>query len=309
MKRLGKIVKVPLRDIWENEARDFTPWLAKQENLDLLSEELGLKLMEAETEVSVGSFNCDIRCQLESSDRIVVIENQIDDSNHEHLGKSIVYASGIDASIIIWIVKNARPEHASAIEWLNEHSDSNVGFFLVEIHAIKIGDSDPAPQFEIIEKPNEYAKIIKGSGGDRDKTRSQLARYDFWSQMNQYIYNNSLKLKTRKPGYDHWYDFSIGSSKYFLQVVLRDKQGSVGVGLNIWNDAEKIIFDEFAKHKNAVENILGELEWNRKNGQKSSWVGCIIEGFSYDNRNNWQDVFEQVTSKISTFQKEFKKYL
>jgi len=127
----------------------------------MLSEIIGIKLIEPKCEVQVGNYQCDITCKVESDDRLVVIENQIEDSNHDHLGKSIVYASGINASIIVWIVKNARLEHISAIEWLNENTDSKIGFFLIEIEAIKIGESLPAPQFRIKAQPNDYAKSVK----------------------------------------------------------------------------------------------------------------------------------------------------
>ncbi len=161
--KLGKIEEVPLRKIWKNEARDFTPWLADQENLDTLGDVLGLGLVEAEQETKVGNFSADIHCKIENDNRTVIIENQIESSNHDHLGKTIVYASGVNASVVVWIVKNARPEHVSAVEWLNEHTDSDIGFFLVEIHAIKIGDSDPAPQFNVVTQPNEYMKAVKNN--------------------------------------------------------------------------------------------------------------------------------------------------
>lgn len=305
--RLGKIEEVALRHIWANEARDFTPWLADQENLDYLGEILGLSLVEAEQEVSVGSFSADIHCKIENDNRTVIIENQIEDSNHDHLGKTIVYASGVDASVVIWIVKNARPEHVSAVEWLNEHTDSDIGFFLVEIHAIKIGESQPAPQFNIVTQPNEYMKSVKSSI-DKELTRSQLGRYEFWSQMNTYIEESNTKLGVRKPSYDHWRDFKLGSSKYHLTVNLLDVERKIRVAL--WISEGKDIFDKLYVNKDAIELAYGsELEWDRKDLQKAAWVADYIPGFSYDDQTNWRQLQEKAIAKVLDFRRALKPYL
>ncbi|MBI1857272.1 DUF4268 domain-containing protein [Candidatus Saccharibacteria bacterium] len=305
--KLGKIEDVALRNIWINEARDFTPWLAVQENLDYLGEILGLNLVEAEQEVSVGSFSADIHCKIENDNRTVIIENQIESSNHDHLGKTIVYASGVDASVIVWIVKNARPEHVSAVEWLNDHTDSDIGFFLVEIHAIKIGNSDPAPQFKIIAQPNEYMKSVK-TGSDKELTRSQLGRYEFWTQLNTYIEESGVKLAARKPNYDHWYDFKLGSSKYHMTVNLLDGENKIRVALWISNDKE--IFDGLYANKEAIESAYGtNLEWDRKDLQKASWVADYITGFSYDDQTNWLELQKSIINKVLDFQKALKPYL
>ena len=305
--KLGKIEEVALRRIWPNEARDFTPWLAKQENLDDLGDLLGLSLVEAEQEVSVGSFSADIHCKIENDNRTVVIENQIESSNHDHLGKTIVYASGVDASIVIWIVKNARPEHVSAVEWLNEHTDSDIGFFLIEIHAIRIGDSDPAPQFNIVAQPNEYMKSVK-SGDDKQLTRSQLGRYEFWTQLNTFIEENDIALGLRKPNYDHWRDFKLGSSKYHLTVNLLDGESKIRIAL--WINEGKEIFDNLYANKGSIETSYGSiLEWDRKDLQKASWIADYIDGFSYDDQSNWRELQEKITSKILDLKHSLQPYL
>lgn len=305
--KLGKIEEVALRTIWPNEAYDFTPWLAHQNNLDNLGDVLGLSLIEPEQEVSVGSFSADIHCKIENDNRTVIIENQIESSNHDHLGKTIVYASGVNASVVIWIVKNARPEHVSAVEWLNDHTDSDIGFFLVEIHAIRIGDSNPAPQFKIIAQPNEYMKSVK-TGVDKELTRSQLGRYDFWTQMNKYIEDSSASLATRKPSYDHWYDFKLGSSKYHLTVNLLDNEKKIRVAL--WISEGKELFDKLYDNKTIIELAYGKkLEWDRKDAQKASWIADYISGFSFDDRSNWPQLQEKVITKVLDFRSTFKSHL
>ena len=306
--KLGKIEMVPLREIWKNEEKDFSPWLIQKNNLDLLSEAVGLDLIEPELEVQVGNFKCDITCKIESDDRIVIIENQIELSNHDHLGKLIVYASGVEASVIIWIVKNARSEHIKAIEWLNNRTDNKANFLLIEIELIKIGDSLPAPLFKIIASPNDYAKSVKIKN---ELTRAQLGRYNFWTKMNEYFGDNKISLKTRKPSYDHWYNFSVGNSNYFLSVHLVDYDNKIRV---LWsgNNPDKYHYDKLNEYKTEINNkfsSLGTLEWDRKDNVITSWISIYISNFSFDNTDNWDILFQAIIERIITFQEVVKQYL
>ncbi|MDI3537618.1 MAG: hypothetical protein PWP30_2100 [Eubacteriaceae bacterium] len=132
--QLGKIEKIDdLRCIWPHEAYDFSQWLAQDENLQLLSDTIGIDIVLEEIESSVGDFNVDLYAYEEGTKRKIIIENQLENTDHNHLGKIITYASGKEAEVIIWIVKRARDEHKNAIEWLNQHTDENIGFFLLEI--------------------------------------------------------------------------------------------------------------------------------------------------------------------------------
>ena len=143
---LGKLEKITnLREVWKNEATDFTKWLAKENNIKLLSEELGFNITVDETEASTGRYNVDIKAHEEETDKTIIIENQLEMTNHDHLGKVIVYSAGFDADIQIWIVKDVRDEHKQAVDWLNEHSDEHINIFLVQIELWKIGDSLIAP--------------------------------------------------------------------------------------------------------------------------------------------------------------------
>ena len=160
---LGKLKKVDLKNEWKHEAYDFSKWLAQQENLDMLSDEIGIGIQLIEREASVGKFNVDILAQEENSERKIIIENQLETTDHGHLGKIITYAAGYDAEIIIWIVKDVRDEHKKAIEWLNEHTDEKPNFFAIKMELWQIGDSPYAPKFQIISKPNDWAKTIKKS--------------------------------------------------------------------------------------------------------------------------------------------------
>ena len=170
MIKLGKLKEIKdLREAWPHEAHDFTPWLA--ENIDILGETLGVDISIEETESPVGGFNVDIFATDADTGRKIIIENQLEETDHDHLGKLITYASGKSASLVIWLVKKAREEHRSAIEWLNNHTDEDIGFILCQIKLLRINDSDIAPMFEIIEQPNNWAKEMKKPVGARQVTK------------------------------------------------------------------------------------------------------------------------------------------
>ena len=158
--KLGKLQEIDIKKVWQHEQYDFSQWLANEENIQELGNTLNLSLTDVETEKFVGKYRCDILCKDEITGKVVLIENQLEPTDHDHLGKIITYASGLDASVVVWIVSSARQEHASAIEWLNKHTDDDLAFFLIEVHAYKIGNSEPAPQFKIIEQPNDFVKTV-----------------------------------------------------------------------------------------------------------------------------------------------------
>ena len=169
MINLGTLEEIKdLREVWSHEAHDFTPWWAK--NIPILGDEVGIDISIEETESSVGDFNVDIFATDADTGKKIIIENQLEETDHDHLGKLITYASGKSADLVIWLVRKARPEHRAAIEWLNNHTDEGVGFILCEIKVFRIGNSEPAPKFEIIEQPNNWVKEMKKPSGTNKRT-------------------------------------------------------------------------------------------------------------------------------------------
>ena len=202
---LGFLEEVNVRELWKHEQYDFSNWLAKEKSMELLGDVLGLTLTDVDKEVYVGSYRCDLVAKDEATGIKVIIENQLEASNHDHLGKLITYASGLDASVIVWIVTQAREEHRSAIEWLNNNTNENLSFFLLELHAYKIGNSLPAPKFETIEKPNGFIKSSKGNAGSGDtaKGEAEAQRLEFWTQFNEVLVANGKPFNLRKATTDH----------------------------------------------------------------------------------------------------------
>lgn len=190
-----------MRKIWSNEARDFTVWLAQNENLTMLGETVGIDIDLEERESPVGSFSVDLFATEEGTGRKIIIENQLEDTNHDHLGKIITYAAGKEASVIIWIVKRARDEHRQAVEWPNQHTDENIGFFLLEIELWKINGSVPTPRFNIVEWSNDWAKAIKASEGLLGTKKTNLG---YWEAFKKYAFNKAeFKKYLLKERYIH----------------------------------------------------------------------------------------------------------
>jgi hypothetical protein len=259
-KLLSKLNKVSLRDVWGHEAIDFTYWLAQSENLDALSEEIGVDIKLVKTEASVGKFSVDILAEEEASGRIIIIENQLEDTNHDHLGKIITYASGYDAEIIIWIVKDVRDEHQKAIEWLNEHTDEDISFFLIKIELWQIEGSNPAPKFEIMVSPNEWAKAIKTSPSNGELTDTKLQQLEFWNKFKNYVRENDTRIRLKTPRPQHWYDVSMGSSDGHVALTINSRENLISC--EVYISKKKDLFNFLRERKDEIEKEIGEsVEW------------------------------------------------
>ncbi len=309
MINLSKLEEVKdLREIWHDEARDFTPWLAKEENITLLADAIGIDIEVEERESSVGSFNADIFAYETGTDRKIIIENQLEDTNHDHLGKLITYASGKSAEVIVWIVKNARDEHKSAIEWLNSRTDSNIGFFLCEIKLYKIGNSAPAVKFEVVEKPNDWNKEIKRSEGVVSETEQE--RFDYWIEFKDYAFQNqkfASMFRPKKPSYSQSMTFSIGSSACNIGVVQFRKKQELGVEIYIYDDQE--LFNSFLDEKTSIENETElSFDWQPLPKKKASRV-IVTRKANFDNRKNWEEQFDWIIDKMTRMKPVFNKYL
>lgn len=292
--KLGKLEQVTdLRSIWKHEAKDFTPWLSKEENLSILSETIGIDIILEEKESNVGDFSVDLYASEEGTGRRIIIENQLEETNHDHLGKIITYASGKDAEVIIWIVKKARDEHKQAIEWLNQHTDERSSFFLIEIELWRINDSEPAPKFNIVERPNDWAKAMRKTSSLSDTDNLKL---DFWQKFNDNAQNNisfSKIFKLRKPQAQHWYDLGVGSSAYHICLTVNTQKNIISAGLYINED--KSIFESFRNKEAEVEKILeGKIEW--RDAKKASRF-MVSKSLDIENRDNWAIGFSWLYEK------------
>lgn len=303
---IGKMKEVPLRELWRHEQYDFSEWLSQEENITELSEVIGLTLTDIETEKSVGSFRCDILCKDEMTNKVVLIENQLEATNHDHLGKIITYGAALNASVIVWVVKTARPEHRSAIEWLNSHTDGEISFFLIEVHAYRIGNSDATPMFKIIEEPNNFVLGVKAVEKAQNETMAQ--RLQFWTMFNEVVAAHNNPFNQRKATTDHWYDVAIGTSLCHITIELVNKENCIRVSIYITNS--KGLYDVFYLQKFNIESEIGyELEWRRNDSAKASMISTYIRGLNFADHSNYKELMEQTIQKVIEFRKVFKKYL
>lgn len=308
MATIGKLSEIDVRELWKHEQYDFSRWLSRPENIEYLNEILGLTLTEVNREVYVGPYRCDIVAKDETSGITVIIENQLEGTNHEHLGKIITYASGLGAKVMVWIVKEAKEEHRAAIEWLNNNTNSDVNFFLLEIHAYRIGDSDPAPKFEIIEKPNDFVKRGNNKVKDGEMDKSESERLMFWEQFNKVIVNRGKPFNVRKASTDHWYDVAIGTSEAHISINLVNKDGVIVVELYI--DDNKELFDKLIGNKDAIEGDLGKkLSWDRLDNRKACRIKYRIAGLNFDDHSNYDSLMNQVIDFTISMRDVFRKYI
>ena len=304
---LGRLKEVDIRELWAHEQYNFSNWLAKEKNIELLNETVGLTLTDIDKEVYVGSYRCDLVAVDETTDVKIIIENQLDSTDHDHLGKIITYASGLDANVIIWIVKEAREEHKSAIEWLNNNMAKEISFFLLEIKAYRIGDSLPAPMFKVVEKPNDFIKSNK-SVKDGDLSKTQAERLNFWTEFNRVVTENGKPFNVRKATTDHWYDVAIGTSDAHISITLVNKDGTIGVELYV-RDC-KDLFDNLYEHKEEIENKLGfNMHWERLDDKKASRIKSYIPGLNFNKQGNYPELMNQVIERVVKVRDVFKGYL
>lgn len=306
--KLGKLKEIDIRTVWAHEQYDFSKWLATEENIKELGDVLNLSLTEIETEKFVGSYRCDIVCKDEITGKSVLIENQLEPTNHDHLGKIITYASGLDASVVVWVVASAREEHASAIEWLNKHTTSDVDFFLIEVHAYTIGDSAPAPMFKVIEQPNDFAKSVKSLANSGDLNESQVRRLEFWNMLNDALDQKGKPFNKHKATTDHWYTVAVGSSQCYISIDLVNKEHKIRVGL--WVTDNKEMYDMFYSQREEIEAAFGEtLDWDRLDNKKASIFSTSIPGLNFNKQDNYPELIDLAIEKTVKLREAVKPFL
>ena len=296
---LGKLAKVDLRQHWKDEAKEFTPWLAQAENLQLLADTLDIDIELDDTEAKVGGFRADILAQ-DAHGRKIIIENQLEKTNHDHLGKVITYAAGTGSSIVIWICRSVAEEHRKAVDWLNDISEDGVDFFALEIELWRVGNSPPAPKFNVVCSPNEWAKSVRDST-KAPHSETQLLRQEFWSGLRDYMLKNRTSVRPRKPHVEHWYDFAIGRSGFHLALTINTQRNTLACELYIEGERAKEAFQLLLQQKEAIEHGIGaELDWRELPDKRDCRVLLITEG-DIRLKHNWNSYFEWFHSQTELF--------
>lgn len=300
---LGRIEKVDIRSQWQNEEYDFTPWLAKEANIQILSDEIGLDLEVEDTEVYIGSYKADI-VAIDGEGRKVIIENQLSKTDHKHLGQIITYASGVDAQIVIWICSEVTDEHRQAIDWLNEVTTEDVAFFACEIELWRIGDSSPAPKFRVISSPNDWSKSVKSSIPIEALSNTKKAHMEFWSGFKEYMTETGTQLRMRTPRPQHWYTIAVGRSKFHISLTTNTQAHRLGCEIYIRGKNAKKAFSMLEKQKEEIEKELGSMEWQELPEGQDCRIIQYRDGDS-KNKNQWQELFEWLKEHSESFYRVF----
>lgn len=281
-----------VREYWQDEARDFTPWLVEEIESDQtsnLEDALGLDLTVKETEKSVGKYSVDVLAEVVADGRKVVIENQLSQSDHDHLGKAIAYAAGLDADIIVWIAPTFNDEHRDAIQWLNQNSREGVDLFAIRLEVWRIGESSPAVRLNPLEDPSEWKEKVQRS--KTELTEKQELQEEFWTQFRDRIVATATPLRARKPWHRHYYSNPIGKSGFHLSFVVISTENQMRVVLTIEDDEDA--FWKLFENQEAIEADVGkELNWDEptetRSGNMRSSIGVDRDGDIYD-VDRWEE--------------------
>lgn len=297
---LGTLKKIDVRTVWTHEAYEFTKWLAQEDNLHLLSEEIGISINLIRTEAPTGRYTLDILAEEEETGRKIIIENQLEYTDHRHLGQIITYASGYDAEIIIWIVKGYNDEHLKAVEWLNSITDTKINFFLIQIELWQIDESKYASKFDVVAKPNEWSKILKEAKVKIDLTDTKLYQLGFWETLKENNNASDSKLRfTRTPRAQHWYDVSAGSSSCHISLTINTLKKEIGCGIYIPDS--KQVYHKLHNQREEIEQEMGvKLTWKELPEKKASRI-LLTEDIDAGDQDNWDECFKWLNENAERF--------
>lgn len=287
-----------VRGYWDHEEHDFTPWLTDEiesEGPSDLEDALGLDIEVIEREKSVGKYNVDIFAQVVDDGRKVIIENQLGDSDHDHLGKAIAYAAGVDADIIVWIAASFNDEHLDAVQWMNEHSREGIDLFAIRLEVWRIEESPPAVRLNPLEKPSEWKEKAKRASGELSE-QGRL-REEFWTAFRDRIEETNTPLSPRKPRARHYYSNSIGVGGFHLSFYVDEQENELGLKLIIEDDADA--FHELRDQADELEEELEDEETDLYFGELRETPGgkmrsdlAVRRDASIENTDNWDEYFD-----------------
>tara|TARA_B100000989_G_scaffold290820_1_gene264437 strand:+ start:39 stop:1010 length:972 start_codon:yes stop_codon:yes gene_type:complete len=306
-KTLGTLEKVELREVWERENSDFTPWLAGEENINILGQKIGLDLEVEAQEKSVGKFKADILCKDINTDNWVLIENQLEKTNHGHLGQLLTYATGLDAVTIVWIAASFNEEHKATLEWLNKITDENYNFFGLEIELYKIEDSKIAPNFKIVCQPDNWSQSISREAKRIEQgevSETKLKQYKFWTELGKELQTAETPLKLQKARPQHWTNLAVGKTGVRLAATFNTQEERVSAQLYIVRD--KSMFKALENDKELIEKELGEkLSWQLLPEKAASRIALYRPNSDIENNDDWKEMLKWLVEKLEKLRSVF----
>ena len=303
--QFGKIEKLNLRDIWPKEAKDFTPWLA--DNIDALGEALGMELELEDTEAAVGDFSLDLIAKDLGTGHTVIIENQLTQTDHDHLGKLLTYAAGFSASTVVWVAEVVRDEHKQALEWLNQRTDEETQFFGVVVDVFKIDDSNPAYSFKPVVSPSEWQKSKKRQISGKVSAKGEAYRNYFQSLIDEL--REKYKFTNAKIGQPQsFYTFSSGVSKIpFIASFAQGDKARTDLYIDVGDGAKnKALFDWLYEQRDEIHSKLGkELEWERLDDKRASRISIYRDGSIQSSEEELKEIKTWHIENLLIFKKFF----
>lgn len=310
---LGRLIRVNPRDVWQGEANDFTPWLAEEGNLSLLGDTISLELELEAQEKNVGPFRADILCKDTATGDWVLIENQLERTDHSHLGQLITYAAGLRAVTIVWVANPFTEEHRAALDWMNDITDTRFNFFGLEIELWRIGDSPFAPKFNVVSKPNDWSKTVAEGASRVELTEAKQLQLDFWTEFRTYAEDHAVSIKPTKPLPQHWMNLAIGRTGFGLSAIAslwnseREHYDSneVRAEFGITNSDSDAYFSLLEAEKDEIHRELGyDLTWYNPPDKTVKRIYSRRDADLRD-RDSWQELDEWLTTRLDRLKQVF----
>lgn len=305
---LGRLKRVHLREAWESEAGDFTPWLAQKENISLLGEAIGMDLDVEGQEKKVGDFKADILCRDLASQNGVLIENQLETTDHKHLGQLITYAAGLHVKTIVWVAAEIRDEHRAALDWLNEHTSDEISFFGLEVELWQIDGPAIAPKFNVVCKPNDWSRTITSATRSQagDLSESGALQLEYWTALREYMSKHAKYVTPTKAHPQGFMDFALGRSGIWLTASIRVRDKGITALLVMGNQNSEAFYSMLEKDRDKYNKRFGaELTWRPLPGKKQKHVLIRLEQADPENRKDWPNQHKWLTENLDRLHSTF----
>jgi len=303
---IGKIQRVTLREVWKHEAQDFTTWL--ESNIDVLNDAIDLTLANVDREQSAGAFSADLVAE-DASGNLIIIENQLEKSNHDHLGKLITYLTVLEAKAAIWIVSEPRPEHVKAIAWLNE--SSSAAFFLVKVEAIKIGDSPAAPLLTLITGPSEEA--VQVGHKKKELAERHVIRKKFWTGLLDLARAKTKLHANISPTEYNWLGTTSGLGGLWLNYAIRQHDGQVELYIDVDKDTGEgntRILNTLLERREEIEKAFGgPLDWEALEGRRACRIRNTVDVGGWRDEDSWPELYENMVDAMIRLEKSLRPHL
>ena len=291
---LGEITTCDVRKQWPNEASDFTPWLAEEENVALLGNAIGIELEVEGVEVSVGPYSADILAKDTGTGRYVVIENQLGKTNHDHLGKVITYGSVLDAATVVWIATQFTQEHQKALDWLNDNTTDEIALYGVQVELWQIDNSRPAVRFNVISRPAEIVRQATAAKEREGLTDARRLQLDFWTQFRERLIDSGVVPSAQTPRPQYWFDVALGRANVYLSATCNTYEGRVGVRVYLHSPVADQALEQLLEQKEEIEKELGfEMQWNPHPENRDKIIVVEHEADVWD-RDAWPEMLDWI---------------